>query len=117
MTPESLDEYLAAFGEKVCMKAESGGKMVAVSQLREYVRRAIAVAESRRHYPNWPSASLENHAANEIERLRAECARLRQAVADLSPEGERSRPGRSGDRQGLAPGRPEIAAVENHAVR
>ena len=46
--------------------------------------------ESRRHYPNWPSASLENHAANEIERLRAECARLRQAVADLSPEGERS---------------------------
>ena len=51
MTPESLDEYLAAFGEKVCMKGKSGGKMVAVSQLREYVRRAIAVAESRCNGP------------------------------------------------------------------
>jgi len=49
MTPESLDEYLAAFGEKVCMKAESGGKMVPVFRLREYVKTAIEIAVNRRN--------------------------------------------------------------------
>jgi len=44
MTPESLDQYLAAFGERACMKSKTGGKMVPVERLREYVRQAIAIA-------------------------------------------------------------------------
>jgi len=47
MTPESLDEYLVSFGDNVSMRSKSGGKMVPVVKLREYVKAAIKTAEDR----------------------------------------------------------------------
>jgi len=47
MTPEQLDEYLGAFGENVSMRSKSGGKMIPVDKLREYIKTAIKIAEDR----------------------------------------------------------------------
>ena len=51
MTPEQLDEYLAAFGKNVSMRSKGGGKMVSVDRLREYVKSAIEIAVSRSGKP------------------------------------------------------------------
>jgi len=47
MTPEQLDEYLVSFGDNVSMRSKSGGKMVPVAKLREYINKAIETAEQR----------------------------------------------------------------------
>ena len=47
MTPEQLDDYLVSFGENVSMRSKSGGKMIPVAKLREYISKAIETAEHR----------------------------------------------------------------------
>jgi len=47
LTPEELDKYLQAFGQNVSMRSKSGSKMIPVAKLREYVKRAINIAEER----------------------------------------------------------------------